>query len=107
MFKGLKVLFTSGLIIDPMVLTGIVLGYLMCSFFEIKDLMVFFSMLNYYVFTFGLAFVYVILFKKVYKAKGMMVDWKATGAKIFSSFLKLLFSNVLSIIFFDVILAAG
>lgn len=100
MLRGLKALFTSGLIVNPMVLIGIFGGIVFSSEFETEIIFSIFSDYNYYLVALAIAFAYVVFFQKVYIGYGSQVDWAATVKKLPGAFAKLVLANILSVVFF-------
>lgn len=100
MLRGLKALFTSGLIVNPMVLIGIFGGIVFSSEFETEIIFSIFSDYNYYLVALAIAFAYVVFFQKVYIGYGSQVDWAATAKKLPGAFAKLVLANILSVVFF-------
>jgi len=99
MFKGLKALFASGLILHPMVLTGIAMGIFFSVKFEPGVLFSVFSDYGYYLVAAVIAALYVLFFQRTYNGYDGQTDWKATAAKVPGAWIKLMLSNILTVVF--------
>lgn len=99
MISGLKALFTSGVILHPMVLLGIFAGGVFTYKFDLDTIVSIFSYYDYYMVAASIAFLYTIFFDMMYKPRGYQVDWKGTMGRVFGSFVKLVLANFLSISF--------
>ena len=100
MFKGIIALFSSGLIVNPMVLLGILSGVLFSTTLPTEQIVRIYRDYDYYLVTLSLSFLYVFFFQKVFIGYGDEVDWPATLKKWPGAFAKLVLSNVLSVVFF-------
>lgn len=103
MFRGLKALFTSGLIVDPMVLLGIIFGFVFIQYFDFSRFMLIVAYYDYYLVALSIAFLYTILFKRVFNRYGNMVNWQETTKRAIGNFAKLVIANILAVVFFDVL----
>ncbi len=99
MIKGILALFRSGLIFNPMVLLGIVLGFLSMATLEGAMLKALYTNYSLYLLMLIVAGFYVYFFKCIYKEGGYDVDWKETLLSMFGHFLMLVISFILSMLF--------
>ncbi len=99
MIKGLIALFTSGIIFNPMVLLGIISGIYTIIYFSSKEIFDILCNVNFYLGALFVAGIYTIVFARVYKAGGMVVDFGATTGMIIWNFARYIISFVLSMSF--------
>ena len=99
MFKGIISLFTSGAILNPMVLSGIIVGFYCVFTLEDTEIFSFFKNNIFYVYGMCGAFIYNILFKKVYNNNGKGIDYSDMSFNIIFSFIKFVISAILSVSF--------
>lgn len=104
MLKGLIALFTTGLILNPCLLLGGLLGiisYVGLSDEHLKALYLSYQLyLLFLLFSFG----FVYFFKKTLKDNEIDIDWIATSKTVFSQFLLMSFSFIMGMLlasFFD------
>ena len=99
MIKGLISLFSSGAILNPMVLLGIVLGFV--SAFKLSLEKIKFIATNHlsYVGLITVAWVYVWGFKKIYKDESWKLDYGAMALKTIAESARFLLAYFLSISF--------
>lgn len=99
MFKGLAALFTSGAILNPMVLLGVVFGLFLGIKFDGEQITLVYQNYRLYVLIIIIATIYNFLFKRIYKSGGYELDvWVVIGHSIGSSF-KMIISSLLAIAF--------
>ncbi len=99
MFKGLAALFTSGIIFNPMVLMGVILGFY-CSFtLEAEQIYQLFGNYHFYFVILAISIIYHFSFKKVYKGDYEGLDYSAMVWQIIGDVFKFVFATVLSICF--------
>lgn len=100
MIKGIISLFTSGIILNPMVILGIVFGIIINV--NLKKTEVYDVFTNYRIYVLGLilSVIYIVFFKKVYKGKSLELDYNTMGAYIIKEGLRFVFTVFLSISFF-------
>lgn len=107
MLKGLKALFTSGLLLDPMVILGIIVGT--AFYFGLTNEQITAVYFDYRFY--GLAAVIAVLYNFVihptYKRGGVSVDNQATSVNVIFSFLKLVISSVLVMSFISLMTFTG
>lgn len=101
MLNGLKTLFTSGLILQPMVLTGILVGYLLSSFLGMEEGFAIFADYNTYLMAAAWAGLYTVFFNHVYRGRTQLLDYKAMGGKFVSNVFRFVLSAFLSLVFFS------
>ena len=89
MIKGILSLFTSGAILNPMVLA--------------EQITALFSDYRFYLLGLLIAFVYNFLFKKVYQEGGYNLDTGATLLNVLGSAFKLFLSGILMISFLSML----
>lgn len=99
MIKGILALFTSGLFFHPMVLSGIILGIVVSSKFETEQIYAFLQLSYFYIGAVILAFIYTIIFAKVYKEGGAEVDMTATALRGIGNSVKLILAFLLTLMF--------
>ena len=107
MIKGILALFTSGLILNPMVLSGIIGGFYMMGTLSSEEIHSLFAHPQFYAGLLLLAIGYASIFKRIYFVGGQRVDWRATAFSIIGHFLTLLLSIILSCLFVFVITLDG
>lgn len=105
MIKGILALFKSGVIFDPFVLLGIVMGSITMLTSNKEAMEALYKQNSFYLFILLLAFLYNFLIKKVYKNDGVSFDWLKMGWNIVASFVKFIVSCVFSILFFLMLLS--
>lgn len=99
MFKGLAALFTSGAILNPMVLFGVIFGLFLGIKFDGEQITLVYQNYRLYVLVVIIATIYNFLFKKVYKSGGYELDvWAVIGHSVTSS-VKMIISSLLAIAF--------
>lgn len=103
MFKGIVSLFTSGLIFNPFVLSGIIIGSWCYFSMDVSAIRSLFLMKEFYVAVVGIATIFVFIFSKVYVNNGRNLDWFAMLGKIVVNVLKFFVSFVLIMSFISMI----
>ena len=99
MLKGIQALFTSGILLDPFVLLGLVLGgffYFNLSYEQVTA--VYFDY-RFYALALMLAIVYNFAFRPAYRRGGLTIDTKRTASNAVLSGLKLVVSSLLMMAF--------
>ncbi len=104
MLKGLKALFTSGIIFRPMVFSGIIIGFLLSAFLDMQEAFPLFADVSFYLLAAALSGLYTLFFNQVYKDYGHEIDYSAMGGKFVGNLLQLMLSGVLSFVFFEVLI---
>lgn len=99
MLKGLRALFSTGVILNPMVWGGVILGFLFA--FKLEDEAVLSVYEDYHLYLFALfaAAVYSFGFKRVYHEGGQELDLTAMFFEILFNGVKLVFSSVMAVLF--------
>lgn len=103
MLNGLKALFSSGLIFQPMVLCGVVCGFLLSAYLDWEDFFPMFGNAEFYLMTAAVAGLYTLFFNQTYKEHGSGLDYPAMGGKFLGNFLQLVLTGVLTFVFFEVL----
>ena len=103
MIKGILSLFTSGVILNPMVLLGIFIGIFCYVYLTAEQITALFSDYRFYLLGLLIAFVYNFLFKKVYQEGGYNLDTGATLLNVLGSAFKLFLSGILLISFLSML----
>ena len=99
MFRGIIALFSSGVILNPMVFSGIVFGFVAAIKLSTEVIFEMYSNWRVYALLLLVSFVYNFLFKKVYEDGGLKVDIKATAGNVLLSAFYFIISNALTISF--------
>ncbi len=103
MLNGLKALFSSGLIFQPMVLCGVVGGFLLSIHLDWEDFFPMFGNVEFYLMMTAVAGLYTLFFNRTYKEHSLGFDYPAMGGKFLGNFLQLALACVLTFIFFEVL----
>lgn len=104
MFKGFISLFSSGLILHPMVLLGIGSGCFLSYRFDLEQIFDIFAYYDFYLVGAAIAFVYTFAFNQVYKGYSNTVDWDETFKRFLGNAGTLILTMVLSSIFFETLI---
>ena len=99
MLKGIQALFTSGILLDPFVLLGLVLGgffYFNLSYEQVTA--VYFDY-RFYALALMLSIVYNFAVRPAYRRGGLTIDTKRTASNAVLSGLKLVVSSLLMMAF--------
>ena len=99
MLKGIQALFTSGILLDPFVLLGLVLGgffYFNLSYEQVTE--DYFDY-RFYALALMLAIVYNFAIRPVYRRGGVSIDTKKTASNAVLSGLKFVLSSLLMMAF--------
>lgn len=107
MIKGILALFRSGLILNPMVLLGIILGFWAMSSLEGDMLRAFYTSPYVYLLMLLVASLYVYFFKRTYNPRTYTTNWPATVQTMIGAFLTFVFSFVMSMLFVMVVSFGG
>ena len=99
MIKGFLALFRSGVIFDPFVLLGVVMGVFAVVTPNKEAVEALLKQESFYLLILLLAFLYNYLVKKVYKDDGISLDFLRMGWNIFASFAKFIMACVFAILF--------
>ena len=98
MFRGILALFTSGLIVNPMVICGMVTGIALYSLLDSREIFQVYKNPLFYGIALCLAGVYVIGFRRVYKTTGE-TDRTETFLSIIGAFFRFVLTSLLMISF--------
>lgn len=90
MIKGLIALITSGILLNPMVILGIICGTYIMSTFSESAVLELFKNAYFYEGMFAVAFLFAFFFEKEYTAGGKKINWKAIAGIAFGRFITLL-----------------
>ncbi len=99
MFKGLRALFVSGAIWNPMVLIGVVFGLWLGAKFDGEQISEIYQNYRLYLLALIIAAAYNFTLKRVYKNGGNELDWGVVLGHTITSVIKLVFSSLLAISF--------
>ena len=99
MIKGILALFRSGLILNPMVFLGILIGFIAMATLDDDMLRLLYTSFSLYLLMFIIASAYVYFFKLVYFQGGRKVDWKETILSMVGHFLMFVISFICSMLF--------
>ncbi len=103
MIKGILALFRSGLILNPMVMIGILIGFLAMATLDDVMLKALYTNYSLYLLMLMVASAYVYFFKCVYFEGGYKIDWKETILSMIGHFFMLVISFICSMLFVMVI----
>ena len=98
MFRGILALFTSGLIINPMVVCGMVTGIALYSLLDSSEIFQVYKNSLFYGSALFLAGSYVIGFRRVYKTTGE-TNWTETLLSTIGAFFRFILTSLLMISF--------
>lgn len=98
MFRGIFALFTTGLILQPMVLCGIVLGCFFYGFLSGNEIAAVYKSFWFYLAAMVPPTVYFLGFRRVYQTNGK-TDWTETMLGLAAGWFKLVASSLLMIAF--------
>ncbi len=99
MLKGIQALFTSGILLDPFVLLGLVLGGFCYFDLSYDQITMIYLDYRFYALVLMLAIIYNFAFRPVYYRGGVSIDTKRTAASVVSSVLKFVMSSLLMMAF--------
>ena len=99
MLKGIQALFTSGILLDPFVLLGLVLGGFCYFDLSYDQITMIYLDYRFYALVLMLAIIYNFEFRPVYYRGGVSIDTKRTAASVVSSVLKFVMSSLLMMAF--------
>ena len=98
MIRGIIALFASGVMTNPMVLLGILLGGVCYSFMDGHQIFQLYKMPLFYGIALLLAMIYVLGFRRVYTTEGT-TDWFETFLAVLGAFLRFIFASLLMLSF--------
>lgn len=99
MIKGIISLITSGIIFNPMVLLGVIIGFYVMGTMSTAEIKHLFSQPIVYGALFTVALIFTCLFKREYYAGASRINWKATIGGVFGQFFRCLFAIIMSCLF--------
>lgn len=99
MIKGILALFNLGLIYNPMVLLGILTGFVAMGALDDEQLRALYTNYHLYLLMLLIACLYVYFLKRTYMQNGYDTDWKATIQTMIGHFLMLVVSFIFSMLF--------
>lgn len=99
MFKGVLALFRSGVIFDPFVLSGILMGLITVFSKNKETFEALYKNNSFYLLILLLGFLYNFFFKKVYQDDGETLNYLVMGWNILMSLVKFVISCAFSIVF--------
>lgn len=105
MIKGILALFKTGVIFDPFVLSGIVLGFFTILSPNPEVMALLYKQNSFYLLILFFSFLYHYLLKKVYKDDGYTLDYMRMIINIILSLVKFAISCALSIVFILILFA--
>lgn len=92
MIKGLLAFFTSGILLKPMALLGILFAVLLYAGANGEQIFTLFCNFRSYILLFIIAGLYTCVCDRIYHTGARTIDWKATFFNIFNHFFILLLS---------------
>ena len=98
MIRGIVALFTSGILTNPMVLLGIVLGSVFYGMFDGTQIFQIYKKPSFYGLALVLSCIYVLGFRRVYTENGD-TNWTETLLAIVAGVFKFVLASVLMISF--------
>lgn len=105
MIKGILALFRTGIIFDPFVLVGILMGFFAALSPNKEAVEILFKQNSFYLLILLVAFLYHYFLKKVYKEDGNTLDYVRMALNIVFSVVKFVISCAFSIIFIMMLFA--
>lgn len=99
MIKGILALFNTGVIFNPMVWLGILLGFAAMIFLDDEQLRALYTNWHLYLLLFLIACLYVYFFRRVYYRGGVETDWNQTIAVMIGQFFRLVLSFICAMLF--------
>lgn len=99
MLKGIQALFTSGILLDPFVLLGLVLGGFFYFNLSYEQVTAVYCDYRFYALALMLAIVYNFAIRPVYRRGGVSIDTKKTASNAVLSGLKFVLSSLLMMAF--------
>ena len=106
MLRGLLALFSSGIFLNPMVLSGIVFGWVCYAYLDSEEIWAIYKSASFYGCVLFATGCYILFFRRVYRPNGD-TDWLETGLAFGAAVFKFLLASVLTISFFAMLLMDG
>ena len=101
MLRGLLRVFTSGLIIQPMVLLGIGFGIYMCVNYNLQEIFAWLAVPQLYALAVVIAFFYTFIFDRVYMGYSRKVNWRGTFDRFVGHFFKMILACLCAVSLFE------
>ena len=105
MIKGILALFRSGLIFNPVVVCGIIFGFIGMTALEDEQFTAYYSNPCLYILMLMLSVVYVYNFRCIYVLGKNQIDWKETSLSMFGHFLMMVVSFISSMLFISMVMS--
>ena len=105
MIKGILALFRSGLIFNPVVICGIIFGFIGMTALEDEQFTAYYSNPCLYILMLMLSVVYVYNFRCIYVLGKNQIDWKETSLSMFGHFLMMVVSFISSMLFISMVMS--
>ena len=99
MIKGIIALFSSGLILAPQVLSGIILGFYFSIKMQMEQIKEIYRLPTFYAAVIFLVAVYVYFFKLTYKNDRGDIDWVDNIMRVFGYTMMFFIANICTIAF--------
>lgn len=99
MLRGFLALFRTGIIFDPFVLLGVIMGLATALSKNKETYEALYSNNSFYLLILLLAFLYNFFFKKIYKDDGETINYVMMGVNVILSLVKFVLSCAFSIVF--------
>lgn len=98
MIKGILALFTSGILTNPMVLAGMLVGAVLYSFLDGSEIFQIYKKASFYGMALLCSCIYVIGFRRTYKENGD-TDWTETLLSVAGGVFKFVLASLLMMSF--------
>jgi len=99
LIKGIISLITSGIIFNPMVLLGVIIGFYAMGTMSVEEIKQIFMQPLIYGILLIISFLFTCIFKREYYSGARRVNWKATLGGVFGQFFRCLFAIAMSCLF--------
>ena len=99
MLKGLQALLASGILLDPLVLLGLILGGSFYFYLTDEQITAIYFDYRFYALAFIICLIYNFAVRPVYRRGGMSIDSKRTMSNVALSCLKFVLSSLLMMAF--------
>ncbi|MFV0626743.1 MAG: hypothetical protein ACK5N8_05290 [Alphaproteobacteria bacterium] len=99
MLKGILAFFTSGAFLNPMVLSGVVLGFILNFTMSYDQIYDFYTNYNLYLFALFISTAYSFGYKREYKLGGKEIDYLTNSLSAIGGAIKFVFSSYLTLSF--------
>lgn len=99
MIRGLVALLTSGILLNPMVIAGIICGTYIMNTLSESDVIGLFKNTDFYLGMFVVAFLFALIFERVYHSGGKRINWKVTLGIAFGRFVTLCITSIFTCLF--------